>query len=157
MSKDLIVAPSALESVPGSDANGLTVTSKVAFVAFSAASLTSIGPDTDARTWTSSIEDGYQPTRCTRISKWRTKSKTRRAVHSGEQLVLDGNPTSTILVGMVDPIGGRVCHHDDLVMSDATERFLPLSSRSSDATPTPTLLSSAPNVMRTDRGLTWLR
>lgn len=84
MSKDLIVAPSALESVPGSDANGLTVTSKVAFVAFSAASLTSIGPDTDARTWTSSIEDGYQPTRCTRISEWRTKPKTRRAVHSGE-------------------------------------------------------------------------
>ena len=61
VSNDLIVAPSALESVPGIDANGLTVTSKVAFVEFSTASLTSIGPDTDARTWTSSMEDGsYQ-------------------------------------------------------------------------------------------------
>ena len=57
MSKDLIVAPRPLASVPGIDANGLTETSKVAFVEFSAASLTSIGPDTDARTCTLSIED----------------------------------------------------------------------------------------------------
>ena len=61
MSKDLIVAPRALAFVPGIDAKGLTETSKVAFVEFSAASLTSIGPDTDARTWASSID--YQKRR----------------------------------------------------------------------------------------------
>jgi len=52
VSKDLIVAPRLLASVPGIDANGLTETSKVAFVEFSAANLTSVGPDTDARTCT---------------------------------------------------------------------------------------------------------
>lgn len=65
MSNDLMVAARAFASVPGIDANGLRETSKVAFVAFSIASLTSIGPDTDAKTCTLSVEDrrDYQKTR----------------------------------------------------------------------------------------------
>lgn len=57
VSKDLMVALRAFASVPGIDAKVLTETSKVALVEISAANLTSIGPDTDARTCTSSMED----------------------------------------------------------------------------------------------------
>ena len=85
MSNDLTVAPSAFESVPGIDAKGLTETSKVAFVGFSTANLTSIGPDTDARTCTSSTEnkedDQKTKTRERSITQC-TKPKTRRTIHS---------------------------------------------------------------------------
>ena len=107
MSKDLIVAPRALASVPGIDANGLTETSKVAFVEISAASLTSIGPDTEARTCTSSREDRtIRNPRCVRMFGRPTKPKPGGAIDSAEQLIPDGNPTSPILVGKVDSKGG---------------------------------------------------
>lgn len=79
-----MVALRAFASVPGIAAKGLTETSKAAFVEFSTASLTSIGPDTDAKTCTSSIEDrkGYQKVDIRKRLSERTKPKTRRTVYS---------------------------------------------------------------------------
>lgn len=79
-----MVAPRAFASVPGIAANGLTETSKAAFVELSTASLNSIGPDTDAKTCTSSMEDrkDYQKAGIRKRLSERTKPKTRRTVHS---------------------------------------------------------------------------
>ena len=55
MSRDRMVAASDLDSVPGTDAKGRRRTSNVALDAFSFASLTSMGPETDTKAWVSPI------------------------------------------------------------------------------------------------------